>query len=120
MALARHSGSRLTDGVYTDTHALPFAEALTQLPSIDLANLGVDEQPDDAQIDAQRLRPDGLRVSPDDTAVAGVNGSQTIETPRFCNEKTCHGGTCRDRSKKWSRGESNPRAGIVSRVPLRA
>lgn len=119
MALARHSDSRLTDGVYTDTHALPYAEALTQLPRVDLAKLGVGEQADDAQIDAQRLRPHGPTMTPDGTKAAGVNRAQAPEIAEASDEKACHGGTRRDRPEKWSRGESNPRPGVVRRALLR-
>ncbi|MFG0314176.1 MAG: tyrosine recombinase XerC, partial [Phycisphaerales bacterium] len=89
MALARHSDSRLTDGVYTDTHALPYAEALTQLPRIDLAKLGVEQPTDDAQIDAQRLRPDGLSLTRNGTGSAGVNGAQVFENTESWGEKAC-------------------------------
>lgn len=120
MALARHSDSRLTDGVYTDVDALPFAQALAQLPCIDLVGEAEGWQAEDAQIDAQRLFTDGHAVARNGTSHTRPNGAQVSENTESCDEKTCHNGSGRDRLNKWSRGESNPRAEAVSRVLLRA
>jgi len=119
MALARHSDSRMTDGVYTDVEALPFAQALAQLPSLDLVGEPEGVQINDAQLDAQRLFTSSHAVTRNGTAITPSFISQASENTGSCDEKTCQSVTSRDRLKKWSRGESNPRAEIVSKMPLR-
>ncbi len=109
MALARHSDSRLTDGVYTDVEALPFAQALAQLPRIDWVDDPECGQLDDAQIDAQELVSGCHSVSLNSTASRADSDSQITEKTWACDEKTCQSGTHHDGLKKWSRGESNPR-----------
>ena len=119
MALARHSDGRLTDGVYTDVHALPLADALTRLPGVDMVQKGLSDRCDDAQIDAQEMVTGSPKLSWYGTGGESAVEAQVLERTWTKDEKTCQGESCHDRSKEWSRGESNPRPGIVSNMPLR-
>lgn len=119
MALARHSDSRMTDSVYTDVQALPLAAALDRLPRLGFPRADTNDA-QDAQRDAQEMRPDGHGVAQVGTPDTHQRDAQATDPAVSCSEDGGHGGTSRVTLQKWSRGESNPRAGIVSRAPLRA
>lgn len=108
--LARHSDIRLTHGTYTDASVLELGKAVAALPEFTAAG---------AQIGAHELVADGLGVSHDD---AENDCARRTETGSAQEKRRASARPVTDRhsvSNKWSRGESNPRVGTVSRTPLR-
>ncbi len=119
MALARHTDPRLTAHVYTDTNALPLADAVATLPSYagDKAAQGA------AQEAAHGAAQAGVfpcpALSRDDTARADQPPMQSLDLQELIRALACHFATRRDTEQKWSRGESNPRAVTVPLALLR-
>jgi len=115
MALARHTDPRLTANIYTDQDALPLADAVAKLPTY-----GMIDDPQDAHGRSQEVVSEGPQLS---RAVAATVAADRVQMPDdavLTGVNECHPATPKDTEQKWSRGESNPRAGIVSRAPLRA
>lgn len=112
MEVARHKDSRLTDLVYTDAERLDLRGAVNSLPVLlsESAN---------AQENAHGTVPIGHNQSSTVTCLGNGRGAQNRgsqdQKPRF---RTADGAPCTD-SKKWSRGELNPRPATVSMTPLR-
>lgn len=110
MALGRHTGPRLTANVYTDQDALPLAEAVAKLPTYGLS-------PDPAN--AHGRSHDSVSGCPSvSRAVTGAASPSRLETPEIAvcsGVNACQCATPEDTEQKWSRGESNPRAGQSER-----
>ncbi len=116
MALARHTDPRLTAHVYTDTDALPLVEAVACLPTY----YGASEAAHGAaQGNTQTADSDSLGVSQGGTADRPGHKPQTLLMQGLIGSVKRQGVTLRDTVKEWSRGESNPRPEIVSKMLLR-
>lgn len=114
--LMRHSPLGLTNGTYLDSDRIGLREVVDRLPSF---------QPDTA-----RSTPDSARSTAEPVVechsvsrpVALTNGhgsSQSAEKTAGCRRLTPYDAERRQPASKWSRGDSNPRPGTVSRAPLR-
>ena len=115
MALARHSDPRLTAHVYTDTDALPLADAVALLPNYDSENVH-----GDAHGHAQAAVSPGPAVARNDNRSRSRRRRKMQQSQGFAGVSGCQHVTPADAEHKWSRGESNPRPETVSRRPLRA
>lgn len=111
MELARHSDSRLTDQVYTDESALLTVDAIESLPTY--------SESKDAHIDAHGLVAGSRNMS---RPVAEADPQEQSQVPSYQEERhafACPVSDCQEMSNQWSRGESNPRPGVVRAMPLR-
>ena len=119
MALARHSDSRLTDGTYTDAEALPLSDALSNLPEVKLpesvigagdqyAQIHTQEDAKTAQIHAQRMVSDRVRLSSDGTDGLFARGQQTPCFVESNDEIACHIRSECDRLKNGAGGNRTP------------
>lgn len=97
MALARHTDPRLTANVYTDTDALPLAEAVAKLPAYD------------AHGRSHGLVSEGRAVSSAVTPSNAAGATQSLENTVLKGVSVCQTVTRKDTEQKWSRGDSNPR-----------
>lgn len=115
MALARHTDPRLTAHVYTDTDALPLVEAVACLPTYG----GAEAAHGAAQEDAQTADSVGHEMSHKGITHHLSGNAQTLPMEGLMGAIKRQCVTLRDTVKEWSRGESNPRPGIVSKMLLR-
>lgn len=119
--LMRHSDPKLTANLYTDAHGLPTAAAVASLPRLlDDAATDADDAAIDAVESADVRVACGRDVSRDGTEAGGTDTQKTLQNKAKRRTKARRVTVCHELSEKWSRGDSNPRAGAVSRSPLRA
>jgi len=107
--LMRHTDPRLTANIYTDAQALDTAHAVNRLP-----RLG----PNDAAGDACFIDATRSEVSSNDSAKPGEKSTQVPVNKGDRRAEARSVATCHRRGKKWSRGDSNPRVGTVSKTLL--
>lgn len=106
--LMRHTDPKLTSVVYTDERALGLSDAAERLPRL----IG------GAYLDAGVLVPEGHSVSRAGNPSAAESTPQTPANNGDRRAQARHVPICHRRAKKWSRGDSNPRAETVSRARL--
>ena len=104
MALARHTDPKLTANIYTDTDALPLAEAVAKLPTY-----GVAITPETAHGDAQEMYAERRPASHDDTDSTTIIEPKTPCLQGISCVAERQPVTPDDDRKKRRGGDSNPR-----------
>lgn len=118
MALARHKDPKLTANIYTDTTGLPLAQAVALLPDYGF-KVQANAAHGAAQETAQDRVPGRHEVSRTDGGHGSADRPQDLDATGVCSVNEGQSVTPSDTAKKWSRGESNPRPEIVSKMLLR-
>jgi len=107
----RHKDPRHTANTYLDSDGLDLRGSIDKLPAVGEPRVarsvvGVDEDRPEV---SNGVAVDDLSQQEKTTIAVSKRQSMTVNVA-----------DCPDSECEWSRGESNPRADIVSRVPLRA
>lgn len=118
-----YTDPKLTANLYTDQAALPLAEAVAKLPTYDIAQESRSKSTHAhgrSHGHAHAGVSDSLSMSQPVATAYGRDDPETTEKQGFFGVNRCQNRTHRDSQKEWSRGDSNPRAGVDDWEPLRA
>ncbi len=111
MEVARHKDARLTDLVYTDAERLDLRSAVGLLPVLGGGA--------NSHMDSYGTVPERHEASQTGTMSSGGIETKNAGSPKENRRFAGRNRRLEQQSKKWSRGESNPRPGAVCMAPLR-
>ncbi len=115
--LMRHSDPRLTANNYLDPERLPVRESMSRFPALRSGDTVIDTA--DTAKDTVETVAERRSVSSTDADRTRPDETETSEKTAGCHRLTSSDVKRRQPAEKWSRGDSNPRAGTVSTSRLR-